>query len=227
MIILIFHYWMNKQNMLIYGLSMILLMIIMFSFMQLDATYDEQVMFKDDFQLSYEHLTLEYLSMMMPFMIVMISMHHESKSLYPIYAYVGRNKTTFYKMLSYILFITWYNLTILLLAYLLPYLFTMYYTFDSSFLIKLMMVINQNYLVLITVFICIKDRHQNLAILLSVIAIIFHMILEDHFSMFLFYLWPFYDCHVLQYKYQISYQMLFILLGFMLSYLKMTKSKIN
>ena len=227
MITLIFHHWMNKQNMMIYGFSMILILIIMFSFMQLDATYDEQFMFKDDFQISYEHMTLEYLSMMMPFLIVMISMHHESKSLYPIYAYVGRHKTTYYKMLSYILFITWYNLTILLLAYVLPYLFTTYYRFDYNFLIKLLMVINQNYLVLILVFICIKDRHQNLAITISIIAIIFHMILEDHFSMFLFYLWPFYDEHVLQYQYQISYQMLFILLGFMLSYLKMTKSKIN
>ncbi|MFA6800768.1 MAG: hypothetical protein WCR19_01515 [Acholeplasmataceae bacterium] len=218
---------MTKQKMLIYLISIGIVILWVVSLFQLDQSTYDQIMYHDDFMFQYKHLSLEYLNLMMPLLIVMMVMHHESNSLQPLYAFFGKSKVTFYKMLSYVFFILWTQALLIVFIYCLPYLMTSYYLVSLDFLFALVLVFNQNLIVMNLVFMFIHIKYQNFAIIFAVLAIIYHMLIQDKFRLLLFYLCPFYHENMLQYKYHIVYQILYIILGFIIAYNKMVKTQIS
>ncbi len=223
---LIFSYWMTKQKMAIYLLFIVVIFVLSLSFMQLDENVFNQIAYHKDFQSYYEHMTVEYLSIVFPLMVVMISMHHETRPLEMLYAYFSREKVTIYKMLSYIIFIIWISLIAVIFIYCMPSFLTHYYHPNLRFFLMLLMLSTQNLIVLGFVFLLIHKRHQSFAILIAIACIIYHMQLQDNFNTFRYYLLPIFDQHMLSYKYNFSYQILYLALCLCVSYIKMIKTEI-
>ncbi|QWB95375.1 hypothetical protein KHQ89_05290 [Mycoplasmatota bacterium] len=196
-------------------------------FMQINESIFDQMLYQNTYQDYYEHMTIEYLNIVLPILIVMISMHHESTALWPLYAYFGKSKVTIYKMISYLIFIIWTYLFLLIPIFVLPSFLTVYFIPSTLFLLKLMMVFLQNLIILICVFMFIHQKYQNFAMMLSIFSILYHMLYQDSFRLYLFYILPYYHQDMLQYKYHLIYQCFYILLGLWLSYMKMVKKEIT
>lgn len=226
MITYIFMHMMTRQKLIIYVISILIMAILACLFMQINLSYTDQMLNKYANQLYYEQMTLEYMHILMPLNVVMISMHHESKALQPMYAYMQRKKVMLYKIITYVLFFIWTSILIIIPIYLLPYFFTYYYELSATFLLKLMMTYLESMIVLAMTFICISQKHVSFAILIAIAAIIYHMFYQDHFHILLFYLCPFFHEHVLSYIYHIHYQVVYILLLLVVSYLTMMKREI-
>ncbi len=224
---LIFSHMMTKQKLIIYVIALLLIMFLSILFMQISDPYIDQMLFKDVYQSYYEQMTLEYLNVIMPLLVVMITMHHEQQALQPLYAYFNRYKITKHKMFVYIIFFIWTGFMILIPIYVLPSFLTKYYTINKNYLLKLVMTYLQSYIILNIVWLMINQKHVSYAILIAIASIIYHMILQDHFSLYLFYICPFFHENVLQYTYHIHYQVVYIILLSYLSYYKMVKVEIS
>ncbi len=227
MISLIFSYWMTKQKMAIYIISMVIISALSISFMQRDESPYAQILYREDYQSYYEHMTLEYLSFIYPLMIVMMAMHHESKPLQMLYAYFSRSRVTIYKMLSYLCFTIWTSVIATVIIYCLPTWLTIYYRPNVEFLISLMMLMIENLIILCAVFIMISQKHRSFAIFISIFTVIFHMLVQDNFNTYIYYIYPIFNENVLLYKYSIIYQLLYLGLCLVISYMKMTKKEIT
>lgn len=226
MITYIYMHMMSRQKLIIYVISILVIDILACLFMQVNLSYTDQMINKSANQLYYEQMTLEYMHILMPLVVVMISMHHEAKALQPMYAYMQRKKVMLYKIITYVLFFIWTSILIIVPIYLLPYFFTYYYELSTTFLLKLFMTYLESMIVLAMTFICISQKHVSFAILIAIAAIIYHMFYQDHFHILLFYLCPFFHEHVLSYTYHIHYQVVYILLLLVVSYLTMMKREI-
>jgi hypothetical protein len=227
MIYFIFSHWMTKQKMIIYILFLCLISLLAILFMQINESIYDQMLYQVEYQTYYEQMTIEYLNIVLPILIVMISMHHESQALWPLYAYFGKSKITFYKLLSYILFILWTYVCLLVPIFICPSFLTYYFIPSSTFLIKICMIFLQNLIILIFVFMFIHQKYQSFAMMFSILSILYHMLYQDYFQTYLFYLIPYYHQNMLQYKYHFQYQICYILLGLLISYIKMVKKEIT
>ena len=223
----IFSHIMTKQKLIIYVIALILIMILSILFMQIGDPYIDHMLFKDIYQSYYEQMTLEYLNVIMPLLVVMITMHHEQKALQPLYAYFNRYKITKHKMFVYIIFFIWTGFMILIPIYVLPSFLVPYYKINDTYLLKLMMTYLQSFIMMNIVWLMINQKHVSYSILIAIAAIIYHMIIQDHFSLYLFYICPFFHQDVLQYTYHIHYQVVYIILLSYLSYYKMVKVEIS
>jgi len=223
----IFSHIMTKQKLLIYMIALVLMLVLSILFMQINDSYIDHMLFKEVYQSYYEQMTLEYLNVIMPLLVVMITMHHEQQALQPLYAYFNRYKITKHKMFVYIMFFLWTGFMILIPIYVLPSFFVRYYEINLSYLLKLIMTYLQSFIILNFVWLMINQNHVNYAILIAIAAIIYHMLLQDHFSLFLFYLCPFFHEDVLQYTYHIHYQLVYMLLLSYMAYYKMVKVEIS
>lgn len=227
MITYVFVHMMTKQKLIIYVLSIITMMTLACLLMQIHTPYLDQMLFQASYQLYYEQMSIEYLNMFMPFFVVMISMHHESKALQPMYAYVHRDKVTRYKILCYVLFFLWSSILIIIPIYILPYFLTSYYQLNSTFLLKLVMTYLQSFIVLAITFMIISQKHVSFSILIAIAAMVYHMFYQDYFHIYLFYICPFFHEDMLSYTYHIAYQVIYIIMLFLISHLIMVKKEIS
>ncbi len=226
MIWFIFSYVMTKQKLLIYLLSLIVVSLLSLYFLALGDSLNDHYLYLDEYQFNYEHMMIEMLSFVLPVFFVMISMHHEQKAFEPLYAYFGRMKIMFYKILSYVLFFIWTGFIIWILIDTIPYIFTSYYQRTPDFLNTYLMTYLSQFIILGLVFLTIGQKHQSMALIYVMLSVIYHMFLQDNFSVIYYYICPFFQINMLQYTYHITYQILYIVLLFGIAYVKMLKKEI-
>lgn len=213
------HLFYPKKRWILCATIMILLFILS---LLIDPTNDmyEEVLFKSTYLEGYELTMMKLMTLMMPFVVVILVMDHDQFYLRPLYSYFGRTKVILSKMVVYFIVL------IILYIGLMVYYYLLFYVFKSHLPIKINVYpfihLFLDALILLNfVLYLIRDKYKVFSIVIGIFYMIYQFVQEDFFHLSISYLFPFKNDHFESYLLAIPYKLCYIILGLLLTHRKM------
>jgi hypothetical protein len=225
MISLLSIYLFQSKRKWVFGLACIILMIMLV--LLLDPFYDvnEEILYHETYQFMYKDLLLKIITLMMPFIVIMMVMDHDQLSVKPLLSFFSRYRIYFAKIMIYYFIIFSMYLFLgfyvhIIFWFIKPHLFVslMYQDFIYLFLDGL--------IVCMLVLYIARDKYKAFTIVLGIFYLIIQFIQEDRSLLFLYYIFPIKNTVFDAFTLAIPYKLCYISLGLILTYQKMLVDEI-
>ncbi len=200
-------FYSKKRFILILGL--VIWIGLMMAIVYPNESISNQRLYENQNQVYYEMMMGQLLIFLFPFFTVLLVMDHDQDHIKPMMTYFGKTKIALYKIVFYILVLSWLFMMFFMIYHILPSFLTAYYTYKPVSLIFFLNLYLDGLMICILIFIFIRDKHKPLSILIALFYVLSNFMIEDHPNPFLFYIFPQYSLYfsqiILAYPYKICY----------------------
>mgnify|MGYP000848084021 CR=1 FL=1 len=204
-------FYSKKRLILILGL--IIWIGLMMAIVYPNESIPNQRLYRIQNQVYYEMMINQLLIFLFPFFIVLLVMDHDQDHIKPMMSYFSKTRIAVYKIIFYVIILTWLYSIFFMIYHVLPSLLTAYYAYDDSSIIFFLNLYLDGLMVSMFVFIFIRDKHKALSILIALFYVLANFMIEDSPNTLLFYLFPQFSSYFSQITLAYPYKICYICLG--------------
>lgn len=224
MIGLIYQYTFYTKKQFFFSLVLCLLLCVLILLVYDDSSYYDQYMYQDDLTVYYHQSTQRLYLWILPFLYQMLLSDHDQLYMKPFLAYFGKTIVLTYKLVFYILVITWLTFVFFSVYHLIPYFFTKYYIIKDLHVLFFLNLYLDGIILLIFTFLIVRMKYQSFAYVIPLFYMLYAFLLEDS-KMRMFYLvLPIYLPIESYFSLELYYKICYIFTGFILIYIQSTKN---
>lgn len=186
----------------------------------------EEMLYREHYLSMYVELTLKILTLIMPFIVIILLMDHDQLYLRPLMSYFGRKKVVLSKIVLYIMVLSFLYLLVGIYYHLIFWLLKSHLAFHLMFDVFIHLFFDA-LMIMVFTFYFIREKYKAFSIVFGILYLIMQFIQEDYFLLILSYVFPFYNVHFVAYSLALPYKVCYISLGFILTYRKMVVEPIS
>ena len=216
----------NKKRSIILMIALLLINVFIAFTSNVFMPINDQLINKNDLLIEYQNY-YKIIEILIVVAILLLIMDHDEKYQVIYISLIGRKKENITKTLIYVSIITVLAYVVFQVYLSIPFLFSKYFEFDATVLIKML----SSYLIFISLFflvsIFVDSKKKPLVFLVLLIYIMVTFMLEEVDNFIVFYLFPFSTRMSLETKYGLTYQILYVLLLSSINFIYANQRSIN
>jgi hypothetical protein len=209
----------------ILGLSCVLFLSMLIMLSDPFNSRHEELLYVTTYQLMYIELTIKIITLVMPFIVIILAMDHDQTSLKPFMSYFGKGIIYRSKMVLYVCMLMFIYVFLFIYVQLMFWMIKPYLDIFLNPLDFLHLFLD-GLLVLLLIFYFIRDKYKATSIVFGILYLILQFIQEDSFILILAYLFPLKNVYFDAYILAIPYKVCYISLGLILTYRKFKSEEI-
>jgi hypothetical protein len=207
-----FAHFFNKKMRILIIIILILVSVLSIIVANPQTSQSEMYLNMNHYNEEYYEQMLMIIRYILMFSISLILIEHDADFIKPLIAYFNRGKISFYKLIFYLIIISWLIVIIYSIIILIPSLITHYYQFDLKYFNKFLKLIPDYFIITLILLIFVRDNRKPLSFLLLILLIIINFIQEDTNILFFSYLIPLSSSKIFEYELGYHYLTVYIIL---------------